>query len=208
MLRASHSGMPAEATHWCNISQRKSLVERYVAVRAATEELAEPLSGEDQCLQSMPSCSPTKWHRAHTTWFFETFVLAPRGLPVVNDAWGYLFNSYYQAIGPRHERPKRGMLSRPSLAEVGGYRHTVDGRVIELLQSTTNEELTQLRPLIELGLAHEQQHQELILTDILNAFWENPLKPVYRPMSIAPSGPVPPLSFVEFEPGLARNRCG
>jgi ergothioneine biosynthesis protein EgtB len=159
---------------------RKTLLERFIAVRGKTEELARPLSGEDQVLQSMPSCSPTKWHRAHTTWFFETFVLVPRGVPAFDASFGYLFNSYYEAMGPRHSRPKRGLLSRPSADEVATYRRVVDGRMLELLQSVDDRGLAELAPLVELGLAHEEQHQELILTDILNAFSENPLRPAYR----------------------------
>jgi ergothioneine biosynthesis protein EgtB len=175
-----------------------------LAVRRATEELSRPLSAEDQVLQSMPDCSPTKWHRAHTTWFFETFVLAPRGVPAFDDRFGYLFNSYYEAVGPRHARPKRGLLSRPSLDEVAAYRRVVDGRMVELLQSLDLAELSTLGPLVELGLAHEEQHQELLLTDILNAFAENPLRPAYRTSTLpSRTGAQPvPQRFVSFEGGL------
>ncbi|MBK7399603.1 MAG: ergothioneine biosynthesis protein EgtB [Myxococcales bacterium] len=159
---------------------RATLIEAYQRVRATTERLVAPLSAEDQLLQSMPSCSPTKWHRAHTTWFFETFVLAPRGVAPVDDRWGVLFNSYYVAVGPRHARPKRGLLSRPTVEQIADYRRIVDARMLDLLASLDDAALAALRPTIELGLAHEQQHQELLLTDILNALSESPLKPAYR----------------------------
>lgn len=162
------------------MSERQNLVDSFLAVRAATEALAGPLSPEDQQLQSMPECSPAKWHRAHTTWFFETFVLLPRGVAPFDPSFGYLFNSYYEAVGPRHARPKRGMLSRPTAAEVSGYRRAVDERIVEALASMPEPDLTAVRPVIELGLAHEEQHQELLLTDILNAFAENPTKPAYQ----------------------------
>jgi ergothioneine biosynthesis protein EgtB len=159
---------------------RKTLLARFQSVRARTEELARPLSPEDQVLQSMPACSPTKWHRAHTTWFFETFLLSPNGVPAFDPSYGFLFNSYYEAVGPRHARPKRGLVSRPSVDEVATYRRVIDGRLLELVQSVDERALSQLAPLVELGLAHEEQHQELILTDILHAFSENPLRPAYR----------------------------
>ena len=159
--------------------ERDALVLRYLAVREATERLAAPLSPEDQLLQSMPSCSPTKWHRAHTTWFFEAFVLSPRGVPVVDARYGHLFNSYYEAAGTRHPRPKRGLLSRPTVAEVAAYRRAVDGRMVELLRGVEVSALAELAPLVALGLAHEEQHQELLLTDLLHAFSENPLAPAY-----------------------------
>jgi ergothioneine biosynthesis protein EgtB len=171
-----------------SVDLRATLLERYRSVRAATEALASPLSPEDQVLQSMPSASPTKWHRAHTTWFFETFVLVPRGAPTVREEYGFIFNSYYEAVGPRHARPKRGILSRPSCEEIAGYRRTVDGRMIELLSSADEASLAALEPLVALGLAHEEQHQELLLTDILHAFSESPLRPAYRATSGSPLG--------------------
>jgi len=147
---------------------------RFRATRAYTEALAAPLSPEDQLLQSMPACSPTKWHRAHTTWFFETFVLAAAGVEPLDRRARYLWNSYYEAIGPRHPRPQRGLLSRPSCDEVTAYRQAVDARVVEVLDAHP-----ELAPIVLLGIQHEQQHQELILTDILHAFGESPLKPAY-----------------------------
>ncbi|MFT3926723.1 MAG: ergothioneine biosynthesis protein EgtB [Myxococcales bacterium] len=156
------------------------LLERYRGVRAATERICASLSPEDQTLQSMPDCSPTKWHRAHTTWFFETFVLAPRGIPAFSERWGFLFNSYYETLGPRHTRAKRGLLSRPSADEIGQYRRAVDAHVCRLLLELDSAEASRIAPLIELGLNHEEQHQELMLTDILNAFAEHPFRPAYR----------------------------
>ena len=162
------------------MANRDALLERYLRVRSTTEALAEPLTGEDQQLQSMPNASPTKWHRAHTTWFFETFLLAPAGIAPDDPRFGFLFNSYYDAVGERLARPKRGMLSRPTTQEVSSYRRVVDGRVAELLRSLDDPRLAVVAPIVELGLAHEEQHQELILTDILHAFSENPCGPVYR----------------------------
>jgi len=168
-------------------ADRDELIARYRTVRARTEALAAPLVPEDQQLQAMPAASPTKWHRAHTTWFFETFVLAPRGVAPVEPAWAVLFNSYYEAVGPRVARGKRGLLGRPTADEIGRYRLIVDGRVIELLAGADAAALAALAPLIELGLAHEEQHQELIVTDIVAAFAEHPLRPAYRgPIAPAP----------------------
>lgn len=149
------------------------IVERFLGTRAYTETLAQPLSPEDQQLQVMASASPTKWHRAHTTWFFETFLLGPRGIPVYEPSWGTLFNSYYEAVGPRHARFERGILSRPTCAEIASFRRVVDEKVVDLAE---REDCTAI---LELGIAHEQQHQELILTDILAAFDRNPLRPIY-----------------------------
>ncbi|MEZ4409314.1 MAG: ergothioneine biosynthesis protein EgtB [Polyangiales bacterium] len=184
---------------------RDALIARFVETRRATEALAEPLSPEDQVLQSQPDCSPTKWHRAHTTWFFETFVLAPRGVAPVDARYGFLFNSYYEAVGPRHARPKRGVLSRPSCDEVAAYRRAVDGRVVEVLSSATEAELAALAPVIALGVAHEEQHQELILTDILHALSLNPMKPAYRASSVARDeggAAHPALAWRRYEGGL------
>jgi ergothioneine biosynthesis protein EgtB len=151
-------------------------VEDYAAIRGASVALTAPLSAEDCALQSMPDASPAKWHLAHTTWFFETFVLLPhaRGYRVFDPAYGYLFNSYYDAIGERHPRPQRGMLSRPSLGEVLAYRRHVDAAIVALLQREGPP------PLLELGLHHEQQHQELLLTDVKHLLSRNPLKPAYQ----------------------------
>jgi ergothioneine biosynthesis protein EgtB len=173
---------------------------RYQAVRDATEALAAPLSAEDQVLQSMPSASPTKWHRAHTTWFFETFILEPRGYVPVREEYKFLFNSYYEALGPRHARPKRGILSRPSVSEIAEYRRVIDDRMVALLSSSDDGSLAALEPLVALGLAHEEQHQELLLTDILHALSESPLRPAYRESSARPSNTPIESSEVTFVP--------
>ena len=151
---------------------------RFQQVRRQTLDLCRGLSAEDLLVQSMPDASPGKWHLAHTSWFFEQFVLGrdPAYRPR-DPAWYYLFNSYYQSVGPMHARPQRGLLSRPSLDEVRAYRQYIDDAVSELLVSDDDPELAAL---VELGLQHEQQHQELLLTDILNAFFTNPLRPSYR----------------------------
>ncbi|PPE70698.1 ergothioneine biosynthesis protein EgtB [Caldimonas thermodepolymerans] len=153
----------------------------YRAVREQTEALAEGLSAEDCLLQSMPDASPVKWHLAHTTWFFETFVLerAVPGYRSVDPAYRRLFNSYYVGVGERHPRPERGMLSRPTLDEVRAYRCLVDERMAGLLAQPDLPD--DLAALVELGLHHEQQHQELVLTDLKHHFSRNPLAPAYRP---------------------------
>jgi ergothioneine biosynthesis protein EgtB len=151
---------------------------RFRQVRRRTLDLCEGLSAEDMLVQSMPDASPGKWHLAHTSWFFEQFVLGRDPAYKPRDAaWLYLFNSYYQSVGPMHARPERGLLSRPSLDEVRDYRRYIDDAVGELLAATDDPELAAL---VELGLQHEQQHQELLLTDIKHAFWCNPLRPAYR----------------------------
>ena len=160
----------------CSVSA--DLGGRYTAVRQASVDVAAPLSAEDQAAQAMPDASPTKWHLAHTTWFWETFLLKPRLADYVefDPAFGYLFNSYYEAVGARHPRPARGMLTRPSVAQVMAYRAHVDEAMLRLLRE---EQPPAVRELIELGLAHEEQHQELALMDILSLFALNPLQPAY-----------------------------
>ena len=163
-------------------SHAAALKLRYLEVRAHSLALAAPLSAEDQCIQSMPDASPTKWHLAHTTWFFETLLLqvhTPRYEPY-DTRFHYLFNSYYEALGPRHPRPQRGLLTRPSLEQVLEYRQHVDEGVMVLLNSADSATLARIEPILTLGLNHEQQHQELILTDILHALSCNPLLPAYR----------------------------
>jgi len=152
-------------------------LDRFLAIRSLSEQLAAPLSPEDQTVQSMPDASPTKWHLAHTTWFFETFLLRPHvpGYRPLDPAYEYLFNSYYEAVGPRHPRPQRGLITRPGVPEVMAYRHHVTAAMVELLDS----EDAATAPLIELGLHHEQQHQELILMDAKHMLSCNPLRPAY-----------------------------
>ena len=151
------------------------------AVRDETERRAAFLSAEDQVVQSMPDTSPTKWHRAHVTWFFEQFLLRPflKDYRPFDERFAYLYNSYYVAAGPRAARPQRGLVTRPSAAEVASYRAHVDAAVARLIESTA--EFGELIPIIEIGLNHEQQHQELLLTDILHAFSFNPTHPAYDP---------------------------
>jgi ergothioneine biosynthesis protein EgtB len=159
------------------------LVEAYLAVRGETERRAAPLSPEDQLIQSMPDASPAKWHRAHTTWFFEQFLLGEHceGYQPFHPDYAFLFNSYYVTAGPRHARHQRGHLTRPSADEVTAYRRHVDAAVVRFFQTADEDRLVKLVPLVEVGLNHEQQHQELMLTDILHAFAQNPIPPAYDP---------------------------
>lgn len=151
------------------------LVERYKRVRSDTLKIARELSAEDMVVQSMPDCSPTKWHLAHTTWFFETMILSREaGYEPYDPRFSFLFNSYYEAIGERVERPDRGLMTRPSVEEVRRYRQAIDDRMSERLMSPLSEEETYL---LELGLNHEQQHQELIIQDLVHLFSRNPLNP-------------------------------
>ncbi|MBA2963883.1 MULTISPECIES: ergothioneine biosynthesis protein EgtB [Ramlibacter] len=156
---------------------------RYAQVRAHSLALAATLTAEDQGVQSMPDASPTKWHLAHTSWFFETVVLAAHvpGYRAFDPAFGRLFNSYYESLGPRHPRPQRGLLTRPSLDEVHAYRAHVDTAMQAFLAGAAGPQWEAAAPLVELGLQHEQQHQELIATDILHAFSCNPLLPAWKP---------------------------
>src|SRR5215467_12421074 len=160
---------------------RTSWFAAFRSVRAETESRAAPLGPEDQVVQSMPDASPTKWHRAHTTWFFEQFLLLPHlpGYRVFDEDFAYLFNSYYVAAGPRHARPRRGMLTRPQLPRVAAYRAHVDEAVERLIAYADAAALSEVLRILEIGLHHEQQHQELLLTDILHAFAQNPLAPAY-----------------------------
>jgi len=176
--------------------------ERYRAVRAATEALAAPLSAEDCAIQSMPDASPVKWHLGHTSWFFETFVLAPHlpGHTIHDPAFRVLFNSYYNAVGEKHPRAQRGLLSRPSLDAVRAYRARVDDGMARLLADSGVA--AALGPLIELGLNHEQQHQELILTDVKHLLSCNPLHPAYEPRRGAVDSVSVPLEWIEFDAGL------
>lgn len=172
-------------------------------VRQTTERLSEPLSDADATVQSMPDASPAKWHLAHTTWFFEAMVLkpyAPAYKPFDED-FDFLFNSYYETLGARQPRPRRGMITRPALSHVLEYRKYVDEEVDAFLESNPGHHIAEL---IELGCHHEQQHQELFLTDLLHLFAQNPLRPAYRdpaPVSVE-TADLPPLSFTSFEGGI------
>ena len=178
-----------------------SWLTRYQSLRRATETLTRSLTPEDMVAQSMPDASPTKWHLAHTTWFFETFLLVPNlgGYRVFDPKFGYLFNSYYEAVGPRQPRPARGLLTRPSLADVLAYRAHVDAGMARLLSG----DIAPLTALLDLGLAHEEQHQELILMDILHLFAQSPLSPAYAPHRAAPAAlECTPLTYASFSGGL------
>jgi len=161
-----------------------SLLGRYLAIRERSVALAAPLSAEDCCVQSMPDASPVKWHLAHTTWFFETFILErySRDFKPYDEAFRVLFNSYYNAVGAKHPRPQRGLLTRPALPIVLEYRHSVDQRIAQLLAAPLGAEL---EALMVLGMHHEQQHQELILTDMKHVLAQNPLKPAYQATPMA-----------------------
>jgi ergothioneine biosynthesis protein EgtB len=176
------------------------LAARLAATRALTLDLAAPLSDADATIQPHPDASPAKWHLAHTTWFFETFVLRDRvpGYELHNERWAFLFNSYYEGEGERHARPRRGMLSRPSLDEVREWRAKVD----EALQGALADLSPEARKLVELGVQHEQQHQELFLTDILATFAENPVEPAYGSIEATPPRAIKPLGWIEGRDGL------
>ncbi|HEX8262416.1 MAG TPA: ergothioneine biosynthesis protein EgtB [Allosphingosinicella sp.] len=178
-----------------------ALAERFHAVRSLSEAIAAPLSNADATLQPMPDASPAKWHHAHTSWFFETFVLRDHvpGHRPYDESWAYLFNSYYDGEGERHPRARRGMLSRPSLAEILDYRAHVDGALAAALPRLPETALA----LVELGLNHEQQHQELMLMDLTAAFAENPLRPaLWAGPPLSPHRPATPLRWVEGRSGI------
>lgn len=181
--------------------RRDRLAERFRTVRALSRAIAAPLSDADATIQPHPDASPAKWHLAHTSWFFETFVLRDHlpGYRSFDPAFGYLFNSYYDGEGERHPRAKRGMLSRPSLAQVLAYRDHVDGALEGSLATLAQS----ARDLIELGLQHEQQHQELMLMDMLATMAENPLAPALWPGVPTPDGPALPIGGVAHRAGVA-----
>ena len=194
LARALANGAPRESC---------SLAQQFHAVRRCSEELAAPLAIEDHVLQSMPEASPTKWHLAHSSWFFETFVLIPHlaGYRPFREEFGFLFNSYYNALGARWPRPQRGLLSRPTVPEIYAYRRHVDEQMAELFRK--RDLLDSVADTLVLGLNHEQQHQELILTDLKHALSLNPLRPVYQvPRPVKQRG-APSLSWLEFAAGVA-----
>jgi len=172
-------------------------------VRAETERRAAPLSAEDQAVQSMPDASPAKWHRAHTTWFFETFLVQPNvpGYRVYDERFAFLFNSYYVAAGPRHARPKRGLITRPNATEVAEYRVHVDAAVETLIAEASAGAWPEIARILEIGLNHEEQHQELMLTDILHAFAHNPTHPAYD-ANWQPPKSHPGEGYVELPEGI------
>ena len=190
------------------LSQNQTQVDDLLRVRELTEQLAAPLSPEDQTVQSMPDASPTKWHRAHTTWFFETFLLQPHleGYEPFNSEFAHLFNSYYESVGSRHPRAERGLLSRPSADEVGRYRRYVDAELNRLFESDRSSDLTDL---LILGLHHEQQHQELLCMDALHLLSLHPAWPAYKAdegqssrHATAPTPATAPATWLRHEGGL------
>ncbi|PLX25488.1 MAG: ergothioneine biosynthesis protein EgtB [Ignavibacteria bacterium] len=203
------TGQPTGVVPGSNLTD---LIGQYQRVRAFTEELCRPLQTEDYVIQTMPDVSPTKWHLAHTSWFFEAFLLAEHqpSYASPDPLYNYLFNSYYIQIGERFHRPDRGLLSRPTVDEVYRYRRHVDEAVLTLLDAADEQLLAKAAPVIILGLHHEQQHQELLLTDIKHVLSVNPMHPVYaRPAATDTAGvkndahvAIPPLQWIAFEGGL------
>ncbi len=192
--RATRTAPSAEVT-------ATALLDRYRQVRAFTEDLCRTLQPEDCVVQSNPDASPTKWHLAHTSWFFETFVLKawmPKYQPE-NPQYAYLFNSYYNAAGDMHRRDLRGLISRPTVAETYRFRQSIDEHITELLEGAEDELLAEMEPVFAIGFNHEQQHQELLVTDIKHVFAQNPLYPIFRDRDdAAVSREIKPASFVEF----------
>jgi ergothioneine biosynthesis protein EgtB len=178
--------------------------ETFRRVRNETEARASHLSAEDQIVQSMADASPTKWHRAHVTWFFETFLLTPHDpdYKVFDERFPFLFNSYYVAAGPRHARPQRGLITRPNGADVAGYRAHVDKAVERLIETVPTADAPRVFAILEIGLNHEQQHQELLITDILHAFAQNPTDPVYDAQWQPPRPTLGPRGFVDVPAGI------
>ena len=183
---------------------KTELLHRYRQVRGFSQKICETLEPEDYVIQTMPEASPTKWHLAHTSWFFETFLLK-QFLPdyrSTHPAYGFLFNSYYNAVGPFYSRPHRGLLSRPTVKEAFHYRADVDLLVSEMIELADDQRLAELEPILTLGLHHEQQHQELMLTDIKNVFWQNPLRPAFRKREPRQPSRVPPMEWLPYKEGL------
>jgi len=179
-------------------------VARYKKVRQQTESLCRPLVAEDYVVQSMPDVSPTKWHLAHTSWFFETFLLTPHvpGYRIFDEHFAYLFNSYYVTVGDRHCRQNRGLLSRPTVSQIYDYRKYTDDAMTRFLSGLTSSQQSELRSVIEIGLHHEQQHQELMLTDIKHVFWVNPMRPAYKARAQMPAAELPPMRWIDFPEGV------
>ncbi len=195
--RSAAAPLPADA-------ERAPLMARFSDSRRRSEALTAGLTPEDQVVQSMEDASPAKWHLAHTTWFYEEFILTKRapGYRAFDPDFFFLFNSYYEGAGPRHARPRRGMLTRPSVAEVARYRDHVTAAVETLAAKASAKDWQAIAPLVELGINHEQQHQELLLTDLLHAFSCNPLRPAYRPYRPAAVGKAAAPAWVGFDGGL------
>ncbi len=183
---------------------RSHLVRRFKSVRRFSEALCAPLVPEDYVIQSMPDVSPTKWHLAHTSWFFETFILRPhfQQYGLFHNQFPFLFNSYYVQAGERHCRARRGLLSRPTVKEIYGYRGHIDEHMVSLLEGATADLFTVLAPLVEIGIHHEQQHQELMLTDLKHVFSINPLYPAYQSHVADPVHEAAPIEWIAFEEGV------
>ena len=182
--------------------------ERFLAIRGFSERLCETLEPEDCVIQSMPDVSPTRWHLAHTTWFFETFVLNNLlDYEPYDPKFAYLFNSYYNTVGEQFPRPQRGLLSRPTLSEILRYRQYVNERMEKLLAGGDPDQLKSVLPVVEIGLQHEQQHQELMLTDIKHVLSCNPLYPAYHDSCDRPPVDIPDLDWIDFEEGLQWIGC-
>lgn len=192
---AESRSLDASRTGWRDAFRR---------VRGETERRAAHLSAEDQIVQSMADASPTKWHRAHVTWFFEQFLLVPNepGYQIFDERFPFLFNSYYVAAGPRHARPQRGLITRPNAEDVTAYRAHVDAAVERLIETVPADKAAQIFLIMEIGLHHEQQHQELLLTDILHAFAQNPTDPIYDPAWQPPRAAIGPRGFVDVPAGI------
>ena len=182
---------------------KKELIEKFVSVRSFSEELAQPLKTEDYVIQSMPDVSPTKWHLGHVSWFFEAFILndALKDYKSIDPKYTYIFNSYYVLIGERFVRANRGVLSRPTVEEVYKYRKFINENLIDFLENCTDEEFEKYTPIVEVGLNHEQQHQELLLTDIKHVLSFNPLNPVYSFIDL-PKGDFQSLNWKTFDEGV------
>ena len=184
-------------------NRRSRLIKKYREVRAVTARLCETLQPEDCVVQSMPDVSPTKWHLAHTSWFFETFILKvwrPEYQPE-NPQYAYLFNSYYNAAGDMHRRDLRGLISRPTVAETFRFRQSIDEHITALIEGAEDELLKEMEPIFEIGFNHEQQHQELLVTDIKHVFAQNPLFPIFRQRdqpARQSEGGIGPAGFVDF----------
>jgi ergothioneine biosynthesis protein EgtB len=176
----------------------------FLRVRGETERRAARLSTEDQIVQSLADASPTKWHRAHVTWFFETFLLKPhlQGYAIFDERFPFLFNSYYVAAGPRHARPQRGLITRPNADDVTAYRAHIDAAVTRLIETVAEADAPRVFEILEIGLHHEQQHQELLLTDIIHAFAQNPTDPAYDPDWQPPKAAAGPRGFVAVPQGI------
>jgi ergothioneine biosynthesis protein EgtB len=198
------TSVPASGSSTDTLTASHLLIQDFNTVRNTSISLCEPLQPEDFVVQSMPDASPVKWHLAHTTWFFEEFVLAAHapGYRVHHPRFSYLFNSYYNSVGQRIARSQRGLITRPSVQEVLDYRAAVDRSMMEFLGGSEPDLIGRIAPLLVLGLNHEQQHQELLLTDLKHALWHNPLRPVYKPRGPEPMGTAPTLRWLAYPEGV------